>query len=77
MPCILNAANEVAVKAFLDEKIGFMQMPQLALFAMNSIPFIDSPTLADLVKTNDETVLKSREWVAENQRYLKIKYKSL
>lgn len=63
MPCILNAANEVAVKAFLQEKIKFTQMPDLASFTMQSAQFIPSPSLAELVETNKEAVKMAQGWV--------------
>ena len=43
MPCILNAANEMAVNAFLTEKIGFMQMPDIVEYTMENSLY--SPTL--------------------------------
>lgn len=54
MPCILNAANEVAVAAFLRGEIGFMQMPELADKVMDKVNFISNPTLEDLVATHEE-----------------------
>jgi 1-deoxy-D-xylulose-5-phosphate reductoisomerase len=45
MPCILNAANEVAVKAFLEEKIGFTQMPEIVEHAMENSLYSPSPDL--------------------------------
>lgn len=38
MPCILNAANEVAVKAFLEEKVSFVKMPDIVRFTMDTVP---------------------------------------
>lgn len=55
MPCILNAANEVAVKAFLNEQIKFTEIPVIAAYAMQNALFIQHPTLEDLVETNAET----------------------
>lgn len=55
MPCILNAANEVVVAAFLKDEIGFLQMSDRIEQAMTSIPFIAHPTYDDLVETNKET----------------------
>lgn len=52
-PCILNAANEVGVRMFLEGKIGFMQMADIARHAMDCIEFIPSPSLEDLVLTHD------------------------
>ena len=45
MPCILNAANEIAVNAFLNEKIGFMQMPEVVEHTMEKCLFSSSPDL--------------------------------
>lgn len=55
LPCILNAANEVVVQAFLDEKIAFLQMPEIIEKAMQKVDFIRKPDLEDLIQTNAET----------------------
>ncbi|MBT3385369.1 MAG: 1-deoxy-D-xylulose-5-phosphate reductoisomerase [Prolixibacteraceae bacterium] len=55
MPCILNAANEVVVEAFLNKKIGFLQMPEIIEKAMQKVAFIKKPGLEDLIQTNEET----------------------
>jgi len=55
MPCILNAANEVVVDAFLHDKIGFMEMSDIIEKAMQAVPFIAHPTYEDYVETNNET----------------------
>ena len=47
MPCVLNAANEVAVETFLSGGIGFLQMSEVIEETMNSIEFIAHPTLDD------------------------------
>lgn len=54
MPCILNAANEVAVAAFLRGEIRFMQMPGLVARTMETTSFIPHPDLDALVETNRE-----------------------
>ncbi len=54
MPCILNAANEVAVKAFLDGRISFPAMGRLAEATMESTSFIADPSLDDLIATHTE-----------------------
>ncbi|MCH5235067.1 MAG: 1-deoxy-D-xylulose-5-phosphate reductoisomerase [Muribaculaceae bacterium] len=63
MPCILNAANEVANKAFLEGKISFVMMPEVVEKMMNEISFINNPTLEELVFTNKETREKAQNWV--------------
>ena len=55
VPCILNAANEVVVEAFLQRKIKFLQMSELIEKAMNEVAFIEKPSLDDLIETNNET----------------------
>ena len=54
MPCILNAANEVVVNAFLHDKIGFLQMPDVIEKCMQSAFFIQKPTLDDYFLTDRE-----------------------
>ncbi|MFD1820154.1 1-deoxy-D-xylulose 5-phosphate reductoisomerase [Pseudarcicella hirudinis] len=54
-PCVLNAANEVAVAAFLEDKIGFLQMSDLIETCLSKIPFINHPGLDDYIKTDEET----------------------
>lgn len=54
MPCILNAANEVAVAAFLKGEIGFMDIPRLSEKVMKSVSPISDVTLDDLIATNTE-----------------------
>ena len=55
MPCILNAANEVVVEAFLNKKITFLQIPAIIEEAMPKVAFIKKPGLDDLIQTNTET----------------------
>ncbi len=55
MPCILNAANEIVVEAFLNRKIAFLQMPEIIEKAMQKAAFIKKPTLDDLIQSNSET----------------------
>lgn len=54
MPCIMNAANEIAVAAFLAERIGFCQIAQTVAHTMQHVDFISAPTYQDYVATNDE-----------------------
>ena len=61
MPCILNAANEIAVAAFLKDKIGFLNMSDLIADCMEKITFVSNPTLEDYVATNKETRILANE----------------
>ena len=53
--CVINAANEVAVKAFLTEKIKFTNIYPLITETLAHIPFIESPSYEDYVACNDES----------------------
>ncbi|MCX7862532.1 MAG: 1-deoxy-D-xylulose-5-phosphate reductoisomerase [Bacteroidales bacterium] len=55
VPCILNAANEVAVEAFLHNKIKFYDIPHLIEQAICKISLIQHPTLQQLIETDKET----------------------
>lgn len=59
MPCILNAANEVVVQAFLTEKISFLQMPEIIEQIMQEATFIQTPDLDDYIGTDKETRIKT------------------
>jgi len=52
MPCILNAANEMAVQAFLKGTIGFYQMPEVIEKCMQTSTFIQKPSLEDYLETD-------------------------
>jgi 1-deoxy-D-xylulose-5-phosphate reductoisomerase len=54
MPCVLNAANEVTVNAFLEGKLGFFDMSGIIEKTMNSVAFIATPDLNDYVETDSE-----------------------
>ncbi|MEO6000803.1 MAG: 1-deoxy-D-xylulose-5-phosphate reductoisomerase [Chitinophagaceae bacterium] len=54
LPCILNAANEIAVFAFLRNRIGFMDMTDLVERTMDKMPFIQNPTLEEYFETDGE-----------------------
>ncbi|MDP1815007.1 MAG: 1-deoxy-D-xylulose-5-phosphate reductoisomerase [Leadbetterella sp.] len=55
MPCILNAANEIAVDAFLKDKIGFLEMSDIISYCMQTIPFVEKPTIDDYIETDKST----------------------
>lgn len=54
LPCIMNAANEIAVFAFLRNRINFLDMTDVIEKAMNSIPFIEKPTLEEYFESDGE-----------------------
>lgn len=54
-PCVLNAANEVAVAAFLNDKIGFLQMSDVVENCLQKINYIAKPSYDDYVASDKET----------------------
>ncbi|WP_289053099.1 1-deoxy-D-xylulose-5-phosphate reductoisomerase [Carboxylicivirga marina] len=54
MPCILNAANEIAVDGFLKQKIGFVEMSDVIERTMMKASIINQPSLDDYIQTNNE-----------------------
>jgi 1-deoxy-D-xylulose-5-phosphate reductoisomerase len=52
MPCIMNATNEIAVQAFLEDKIGFLEMSNVIENTMQKIDFVPHPTLDDYKETD-------------------------
>lgn len=61
LACAMNAANEVAVKRFLQDKIGFLEMSDLIETTMQKTPFISDPTLDDIIATHAEAVRIAEE----------------
>ncbi len=55
MPCIINAANEIAVAGFLDKTIGFLTMSSIIEQCMQHIQYVESPVLEDYLNTDKET----------------------
>ncbi|MDR2384474.1 MAG: 1-deoxy-D-xylulose-5-phosphate reductoisomerase [Tannerella sp.] len=55
MPCILNAANEIAVSAFLNDRIGFLQMSDVIAKTMKIATFVPKPEYEDYVASDSET----------------------
>ena len=63
MPCVLNAANEVAVEEFLKGNIGFLDMPRIVEECMGKMGFIAHPTYEDYVATDREARIKAAECI--------------
>jgi 1-deoxy-D-xylulose-5-phosphate reductoisomerase len=61
MPCVLNAANEVAVEGFLSDRIGFLEMTDIISNVMEKVELLDNPTYDDYVETDK----KARSLAAE------------
>ena len=68
MPCILNAANEMAVLAFLEEKIGFTQMPDIVEHTMEHSLYSPSPDLDLLDATDASARLTATNFINKLQK---------
>ncbi|MDX2444428.1 MAG: 1-deoxy-D-xylulose-5-phosphate reductoisomerase [Bacteroidales bacterium] len=55
VPCMLNAANEIVVQAFLEKKISFVEMSEIIHKTMDVVQFIPKPSLEDFEKTDEES----------------------
>ncbi|WP_223818200.1 1-deoxy-D-xylulose-5-phosphate reductoisomerase [Mucilaginibacter rubeus] len=65
MPCIINAANEIAVAGFLDRKVGFLTMSSIIEECMQKINFIAAPTLTDYLNTDKETRIFAQNYIQQ------------
>lgn len=63
-PCVMNAANEIAVQAFLEDRIGFLEIPTLIEGMMESMEIIQQPTLEDFIEIDRATRAKALEGIA-------------
>jgi 1-deoxy-D-xylulose-5-phosphate reductoisomerase len=61
LPCIMNAANEIAVQCFLEKKIGFNDIPNLIETVMEKSGFIPNPTIDDYIQTDLESRTRAKE----------------
>jgi 1-deoxy-D-xylulose-5-phosphate reductoisomerase len=62
-PCVLNAANEVAVESFLADKVGFLAMSDVVERCLEKVSFVAKPSYNDYVETNKETRARAKELI--------------
>ena len=63
MACVMNAANEAAVAAFLQERIGFYDITDIVESCMAGADFVAEPDLDTIFRTNEETLVKAGEMI--------------
>jgi 1-deoxy-D-xylulose-5-phosphate reductoisomerase len=63
MPCVLNAANEVAVAGFLREEVGFLEMSDIVEQCLSKMDYIGNPSYEDYVTTDKETRIRAQEFL--------------
>lgn len=61
IPCAMNAANEAAVAAFLQDRIRFYDIPDIISSCMAGVEFVSSPGIDELISMNDEVYRKAAE----------------
>ena len=64
IPCVLNAANEAAVAAYLQDRIGFYDISGIAEQCIDGADFVANPSLDDIFATNDETFARANELIS-------------
>lgn len=62
-PCILNAANEIAVQGFLEDKVGFLEISDVIENCLKKVSYIRNPELEDFIQTDKETRAKALELI--------------
>ncbi len=65
MACIMNAANEEAVSAFLHDRIGFYGITDIVAECMDGVDFVGEPTLEDIFATNDAARRRAQEIISK------------
>jgi 1-deoxy-D-xylulose-5-phosphate reductoisomerase len=66
MPCIINAANEIAVEGFLKNEIGFLAMSDLVATCMQKISYLTNASLDDYLNTDKETRIFAQNLIKHN-----------
>lgn len=67
VPCVMNAANEVVVDAFLHNKVGFLEMSDMIEQVMEKVAFTTHPSLEDYEKSDREARILAAELVKKSQ----------
>jgi 1-deoxy-D-xylulose-5-phosphate reductoisomerase len=66
-PCVMNAANEMVVNAFLQNKVGFLEMSDMIEKTLEQVPFIEHPTLDDFKDSDTEARNYAVEFIKKSQ----------
>ena len=69
MTCVMNAANEAAVEAFLQDRIGFYQITDIVQECMEGADFVANPDLDTIFATNEATLSKAQEAIRKISRF--------
>ncbi len=66
-PCVLNAANEVVVHAFLQNKVGFLEMSDMIEKTLECVTFVEHPSLEELILSDEEARAHTVEFLKKSQ----------
>jgi 1-deoxy-D-xylulose-5-phosphate reductoisomerase len=66
-PCVMNAANEMVVNAFLQNKVGFLEMSDMIDKTLEQVPFVEHPTLEDYQHSDAEARTYATEFIKKSQ----------
>ncbi|MCJ8209622.1 1-deoxy-D-xylulose-5-phosphate reductoisomerase [Mucilaginibacter sp. RS28] len=69
-PCIINAANEIAVAGFLNNEVGFLAMSDVIESCLQQLPYIEQPSLDDYLNTDKETRILAQHLVQKQPRVI-------
>jgi 1-deoxy-D-xylulose-5-phosphate reductoisomerase len=67
MPCVMNAANEIVVHSFLQNKVSFIEMSDIIEAIMGRTNFIEKPTLEDYIESDKQARIQAAELVKKSQ----------
>ena len=67
VPCVLNAANEIVVHAFLQNKVGFLEMSEMIEKTLECVTFIEHPTMDDYFHSDAEARIHTTEFLKKSQ----------
>ena len=66
--CVLNAANEVAVEAFLNDRVGFLEMSDIIDETLNAVDFVKQPSLEDFIETDKKSRIIANELINKHNK---------
>lgn len=66
--CVLNASNEIVVAAFLEDRIGFLDMPEIINETLQVADFVKQPSLEDLIETDKQSRIIAKEIINKNNK---------
>lgn len=65
--CVLNASNEVVVDAFLNDRVGFLEMPEIIANTMDKVSFVGKPDYSDFVESDKEARTYTNELIKQSK----------